>query len=95
MPGEAGSRRYSRAKSSSLGALAGAIQEFQGGVVIISHNLSLLRALDCEVLVASVKDRRMKCYEGGVEAYLERQEQLAAKREAAAAAKARSGRNVL
>ena len=63
-----------------------ALKSFSGGVVVISHNQSLLRALDCEVLVASAKDRRMKRYEGGVEAYLERQEQLAAKREAAAAA---------
>ena len=83
----------------SIDALQDALRAFAGGVVVISHNQSLLRALDCEVLVASIKDRQMKRYEGGVEAYLERQEQLAAKREAAAAAtasnsKARSGRKV-
>ena len=77
----------------SIDALQDALKSFSGGVVVISHNQSLLRALDCEVLVASIKDRQMKRYEGGVEAYLERQEQLAAKREAAAA-KARSGKKV-
>ena len=79
----------------SIDALQDALRAFSGGVVVISHNQSLLRALDCEVLVASAKDRRMKRYEGGVEAYLERQEQLAAKREEAASkAKAITGRTI-
>ena len=54
--------------------------------MIISHNQSLLKALDCEVLVATIKDKTVKRYEGGgISAWLERQEQLAAKREKAAA----------
>jgi len=54
----------------SIDALTEALQSFSGGVVLISHNQSLLKAVGNQVGVVS--KRALQVFDGSMDAYLER-----------------------
>merc|ERR1739845_204239 len=54
----------------SIDALTEALHTFAGGVILISHNQSLLRAVGCQVGVVS--KRGLTVFDGSMDEYLER-----------------------
>jgi len=58
----------------SIEALVESLKRFQGGVVIISHNQSLLTALTSEAFLASKKYRNVAPFAGTVSDYIKKQQ---------------------
>merc|ERR1712007_195540 len=55
----------------SIDALTDGLQKYGGGVIVISHNQSLLKKLAQETFFTSKKDKTVKHFPAGVEAYIE------------------------
>lgn len=55
----------------TIDALIGALKEFEGGVVVITHNVNLIQEL-CEEIWECGEDKSVNVFEGDFEQYIDK-----------------------